>query len=378
MNILYILKHNPWGRGGGCYASRCYLEAYRRFFSNADIDLCICKEYVKDIDAKSLKKYNIIPVDERNGINRYISFLSGRLHRHHNTVIRLLKMKKYDYCIFDHSFIAGSLVKAASIAGTATITLHHNCEADYFSDNAMWYESLLLTHQIKKNECRAYKLSSFNMFLTEEDMYKFQSMYGRCQGKSAVIGCFEYLPLSTPPVEYCQKGKMEIVIAGSIGNVQNLDGINDFIQNYYKSLDKYTHVVIAGQNAPVQLIESCKNFTNITIINNPINMEAIIRKGDVFLCPARLGSGIKVRIMDGLRQGLPVLVHINSSRGYRNFVDAGYMKTYSDKKEFMEALSSLYIQLKTNPNLSVEIQKLYLKSFQLGSAIERISNMLNE
>ena len=24
MNILYILRHNPWGIGGGCYASRCY------------------------------------------------------------------------------------------------------------------------------------------------------------------------------------------------------------------------------------------------------------------------------------------------------------------------------------------------------------------
>ena len=35
MNILYILRHNPWGIGGGCYACRCYLDAFIAVFEDA-------------------------------------------------------------------------------------------------------------------------------------------------------------------------------------------------------------------------------------------------------------------------------------------------------------------------------------------------------
>lgn len=40
--ILYILKHDPWAIGGGAYASRMYLTAFRSLFQEAEIDVLIC------------------------------------------------------------------------------------------------------------------------------------------------------------------------------------------------------------------------------------------------------------------------------------------------------------------------------------------------
>ena len=52
MKILYILKHNPWGIGGGCYACRNYLELFSELFAQHNIDILICSEYLQNhIDA---------------------------------------------------------------------------------------------------------------------------------------------------------------------------------------------------------------------------------------------------------------------------------------------------------------------------------------
>ena len=38
MRILYVLKHNPWGIGGGCYACRNYLQLFTTMFADDKIE----------------------------------------------------------------------------------------------------------------------------------------------------------------------------------------------------------------------------------------------------------------------------------------------------------------------------------------------------
>lgn len=45
--ILYILKHDPWAIGGGAYASRMYLTAFRSLFHDAEMDVLICDNCMK-------------------------------------------------------------------------------------------------------------------------------------------------------------------------------------------------------------------------------------------------------------------------------------------------------------------------------------------
>lgn len=35
--VLYILKHNPWGIGGGCYASNLYFTAFLEVLRNTNL-----------------------------------------------------------------------------------------------------------------------------------------------------------------------------------------------------------------------------------------------------------------------------------------------------------------------------------------------------
>ena len=39
--VLYILKHNPWGIGGGCYASNLYFTAFLEVFKDYQFDILL-------------------------------------------------------------------------------------------------------------------------------------------------------------------------------------------------------------------------------------------------------------------------------------------------------------------------------------------------
>ena len=99
MKILYILKHNLWGIGGGCYACRNYMDAFRDVFHGADFDFCICEEYLKDRDTDYPENVRFVGVKPRGRLSKLLSPITGLLHRHQKMAIGLLRSGEYDYCV---------------------------------------------------------------------------------------------------------------------------------------------------------------------------------------------------------------------------------------------------------------------------------------
>lgn len=379
MKILYLLKHNPWGKGGGCFACRAYMEAFLHIFNNAEFTFIICSEYLSNMQKTNISpRISYIGVNQRNIFSRILMPLTGILCRHFETAKKTLYGNEFDYVIFDHSYLAGSLIKYAKRKKCKTITLHHNYEMDYFKDNHSKLLYTLMSRQIEVNERTSYYYSNYNIFLTSQDLSCFINHYGNTIANNHVIGSFEF-----KKIQYLDKpiplDRIVIAITGSIGNVQNMDGLNDFITNYYKEIDinKYS-IIIAGRNAPYEFIEKCKKIPNISIINNPDSMDEILSQSSIFLCTTKLGSGIKIRLMDGLRHGKPVITHINSSKGYEIFTKEGYMLTYSNPKEFSSCLLKISKLIMNDKNaVSKKIFDLYINNFSFDSGIKRLRTMLD-
>lgn len=198
MKILYVLKHNPWGIGGGCKASLSYFNAFMAVFEQADIDLCICEEYVKDMPEDAKRSVgHIYTSPERIITAKAASCVTGILHRHQRQVEHLLKVNTYDYCIFDHSAVAGSIVNKLP-KETKSIVLNHNFEHDYFRDNTpSRLRRMMFLPQVVRNERKSYMNASFNIFLTKEDLCQFEDTYGLTHSKCESIGMFT--SVNTPP-----------------------------------------------------------------------------------------------------------------------------------------------------------------------------------
>lgn len=342
MKILYILKHNPWGIGGGCYACRNYLELFLEIFKHDSINVLICSEYLKEREDFEFKNCTFITVPQRRKLSQYLSPITHVMHRHQNVAEKMIKKNHYDYCIFDHNSIAGSLVDLCRERKIKTIVLNHNCEVEYFRDNNSKLKNLLLLPSVKRNERNSYQKCDYNIFLTEEDKEIFKGLYGKSQTTSIIGGCFlnknEEIEENNHPFNL---NNLRIVISGTIGNVQNLDGINYFLDDLYPLLPKNVQIIITGKNPPQALIEKIKKYSNIEIKPNPQDIMSIIKSCDIFLCPTRLGGGMKLRIMDGVRSCIPILTHKVSARGYKDFENKGFLYSFESKQEFLNGFNSI-------------------------------------
>lgn len=383
MRILYVLKHNPWGIGGGCYACRNYLQLFSTMFADDKIDACICEEYLNDADVSEYPNVCFIPVKQRSKLSKVLTPINGQLHRHYHQAIQLMKQNQYDYCIFDENGIAGSLVKEARKHGIKTIVINHNCQYEYSRDNmTSFLEKLLILPVVVRSERKSYKLCDYNIFLTEEDQIIFGNRYGKSNTKGIVGGCFypkDFDLSSKQEIKPFRKEHLKMVISGTMGNVQNMDGINYFLDELLPLVPEEIHIVLAGKNPPVSLLERIKPMSpRVIVIPNPKDMDSIVQDCDIFLCPARLGGGMKLRVMDGFRNGLPVLAHTVSARGYRNFEKCGMMWEFGTAEEFLKNLQSLIQDIIEEKITREMIMNEACRMFAFGQAVERMKKTINK
>ena len=380
MKILYILKHNPWGIGGGCYACRNYLELFSEIFKDAHFDVLICEEYLKGARLTDYANCKFIPVAPRTKFGKYMSPITGVMHRYSGVAIRMISENDYDYCIFDHNSIAGTLVDVCRKKNIKTIVLNHNCEQEYFRGNNSRIKNMLLLPVVRKNERHSYNECDYNIFLTEEDEISFRELYGNSKTKCIVGGCFlrkgEKIDLDDNG--YFDKENPKIVISGTMGNVQNLDGINYFLDELYRHVPENINVVLTGRNPTEELKEKVAKYNNVTIIENPENILDIVGQCDIFVCPARLGGGMKLRIIDGLRCGLPVIAHKVSARGYTHFMKNGIIRQFEWPEEFKNCLEKTLTDIESERMDRYKIKGEAENFFCFDSAMNRVKKIIIE
>ena len=150
MNVLYISRVNPFINGGGPFASRAYIDAFRELseeFTLMIANNCIVPEsYRKTID--------IVYVPERSFKEKILFPFTGRLHRFIPFIYDYWKTNnKFDTVVLNGSVLAGDMVDFFKSKKIKVITIHHNVERQYHKDNKT-IESFggLYAGYINKNE----------------------------------------------------------------------------------------------------------------------------------------------------------------------------------------------------------------------------------
>ena len=378
--ILFVTSHNPWGTGGGCTATRLYLDAVREIYPDDHIDLCIYSDFERFIPDEIRQDCNctIHLAQSRQSFDKLKSLITGQMHRHQRIAENLLDIHRYRFCFFDKSHIAGTLCRYAHHKSHApVVTLHHNYEPDYFRYEKVGriFKAAFL-HHVKRLEKQAFRNSDLNLFLSEDDKTQCEQTYGMPAGQSVVTGLFEksHTPPSAPAGSL--KGK-HLIITGSLNNLQNLDGVRHFITHIYPVLPDSYRVTIAGQSPLPEIYRLCSGKKNITIIPSPPDIAALTGDANLFLCTTRVGSGIKIRITDGLKAGLPVITHSVSARGYGDMLSAGVMKSYTTPEEFINALSDFENSISAGELSPEKIQQTYTAVFNRKNGLKRLKDALD-
>ncbi|MGN1376170.1 MAG: glycosyltransferase [Prevotella sp.] len=377
MKALIITRHYLDQQLGGPNCSKAFIKALTDIYE--DCTLIYPEHNDKQTDLSQIVNKNtyLVPCfDKRCALIKCLDMYKGKIHRFGKTVKSLLENHHFDVIFIDHSFTASSGVIESAVKSHAKIvTLHHNVESLYIKDNE---QNLIFrypyNHFSLKAEHKAIINSCLNLTLTRYDKDCFVKQYENKRDTFGVLGMFEYQSKEMPIIN--NKNNLTFIISGSLSAAQTETAVITFLNEYTESLNDICpnyKLIITGRNPSNTLLSICKGIKQIEIVPNPEDILSIIDKGCFYICPLFTGSGLKLRIMDALRLGLPVVAHEVSVRGYEDIAYNGFMFGYSDKQSFKQAIKRI---------LSVEdhkkVAECYFSYFSFNAGKERLAKLLKQ
>ena len=151
-----------------------------------------------------------------------------------------------------------------------------------------------------------------------------------------------------------------IVFFGALGYYPNVDGVLYFWQSIWPHLVSRRpslNLVVAGTSAVSELRE-LKKQPGFTLIEDPPDIREIAARASLSIVPLRLGAGTRLKILDSMALGLPV---VSTSLGCAGLTveDGEQLLIRNDPVAFAEAIDellsnrSLWQRLRRNGKIAV-------------------------
>jgi hypothetical protein len=379
--ILFVAAIDMFVNGGGAQGTHAYLDATLDIFGRDSVTVMVGDQVGIP---KEYSDITFVKVPKRSSIESYVGFFTGNMSRMTKPLIEYVKTHhdEYKYCIINGSLTGGRAVKIIESYGIKTIVIFHNYEVEYHRDN----KSKVSLHghylgSIKRAEELSYKHATLSLFMTSDDIKIFEKAYGASHTKKHILGTYDYKAREQENIKKDNK-KYDIVISGSLVTYQTYIGIKDFFDKYLsitEDIIENVSIVLTGRSPSSEVLDIQKRRSDVfSIIPNPDDILTVVQEGRLYLCPTCIGGGLKLRAMDGLKCGLPVLAHEVSARGYDYYYDKDYFQIYNNEESFRIGLTKLISYLDGNKEASETINREYYEYFGYAAGVNRFKEALKQ
>ena len=372
MRVLIVTYNYLSGFGGGVYGARAYINAFAALYD--DVTLLYPArtegEPVSEIDSR-IRRIEV--VDHASKLSKLARLaFRGVLHRFEQPFADLLARERFDMIVFQNSKCSSRLIRKARETGARTVVVHDNYEWEYTRDNTPFLMRPLLLPAVVRTERTAVREADVNLALTPADADLLVRHYGKgMKGRMELLGAYEYRS-----IEPCSANTVDspiFAITGNLGARQTLDSLLPWLEEYYPLLRREVpeaQLIVAGKDASAEL-KRLLDRPGIEFIDTPPDMSAILNRAKYYICPVNCGGGVKLRVMDGLRTGLPALVHRVSARGYES-LEGISLFAYDSPDSFVKALREML----STPGSAALRQEAYKSRFSFEAGVKRLRNIL--
>lgn len=255
----------------------------------------------------------------------------------------LLKRNQYDYIVVSYAYWA-TLIKNNPYIGSAKtiIDTHDFLTSQHQKDTGF-------SIGVSFNE----ELSRLNLFdevwsISSDEHYLFSQFLGKK---------VKYVPMTFDAPEGhldpAEKQEFDLIYVAS-DNDNNIRSINWFFENVYPHLDSKIKICIVGN-----ITSHIPDFVNVTKIPFAEDLACCYKSAKIALCPMLAGTGVKVKVVEALAYGLPVVCTLRGIDGLPNKIHNGCL-TNDDPEIFAD-----------NIKLLVSNQAKYLEQKQQGVELFR-------
>ena len=341
MKALIVDYNKLEGFGGGVYGARSVVN---RLAAIADSVTVLYPSDTGEPDSELLPAIRQIPMpDPVSRLKKGWRILSqGRLHRFGPVFQDVLESGRYDLVVFHNSKGSRGLIVQAKESGARVITIHDNYELEYTRDSIPWYLRPLMLPPTVRSERESLLESDLNLTVSASDAAQMRRAYRLPPDcRVEVLGVAEYKHRDKP-ASFSEVDDPVFAITGNLSAKQTVDSLVPWLNKYEPLLREMipdARVIVAGKH-PSEALRRLLEGRGIEVVDTPPAMDAVLARARYYLCPVFKGSGVKLRVMDGLRSGLPALVHRNAARGYESFEGRGLF-VYHDAASFVSALKEM-------------------------------------
>lgn len=229
-----------------------------------------------------------------------------------NALVKLLKKQKFDVIQMETPILAPYLPIIRKYSDATVAMRAHNVEHEIWqriTDNTTWQPKKAylqhLTDKLRRFEIGTLKDFDLLIPITKRDELSFRG-FGY-SGKSVVT------PIGIDAQDYTPddssfKRPLSLSFIGSLDWIPNQEGLIWFLDNvWHKVHEKYPDLEfhIAGRHTPAKMMKM--QYPNVTIHGEVKSAMDFINQHSVMVVPLLAGSGMRVKILEGMASGKVVL-----------------------------------------------------------------------
>jgi glycosyltransferase involved in cell wall biosynthesis len=408
--ILFITSQLPYPPvSGGTIKSFKLIEFLSQNYNLHLATLLKGEEDIKnekiflDIFSNRLVTYKSFPINSKrfsrnisNLVKSYIKNKPFAVFRNSNEemenyVRKLVSSIKIDYIIVDHflsfQFIEPSfnLIKDKDIK----ILLHeHNAEYIIWRRHATIDKNLLrkIILFIESKRVEAYEkkichISDKILCVSTNDIENLKNIGIPSNKLFLVMSLGDERLLFKEDLKY-EDSERALLFIGTLSWEPNAEGLIWFIKkgwNPLKNLFPDLKLYIVGKNAPDRLVRIVKDYEDIILTGfvEDEDLEIYYKKCRVFISPIGSGSGIKIKNINAMYRGIPVVTTPIGAEGIRG-ADGIHYFIADDIHEFTKKITILLTDKDIWNRLSKNSRELMRKYYTWDATLRNLRELLEE
>ncbi|MBI3194024.1 MAG: glycosyltransferase, partial [Ignavibacteriae bacterium] len=116
------------------------------------------------------------------------------------------------------------------------------------------------------------------------------------------------IPESLPA--YSKREPFSLLFVGSFSHAPNVDAVRwlvkEILPDVIRRVPQLTCYII-GHNPPAELVQSSLHHTQIKFLGFVKDLSHYLDRSQVFIAPMKTGGGVKVKILEAMAHGIPVV-----------------------------------------------------------------------
>ena len=359
MKVLYFYPENPGFLNQGNNARAFALLQYFKTKGYKIDYVGIASKSFSYVDLEPLKTTDLIEngflLRRDKRISKTLAYLftyaipnklKGRIRNfdrtrfgHKEQFLKILKVNQYDYIIISYAYWAELIRDNKYLKNAKLILDTHDFLTSQFQNQKRFNLGKYFTKEIELLNLfqKVWVISSdenyvFSQFVSSDVITISHALNAKFQSRS-------------------KNKKYDLVYVAS-SNDHNVKSAKWFFEEVYPKLNSSLSICVVGK-----INDHISNFPNVTKMHFAEDLNQIYSESKVAICPMLSGTGLKIKVVEALSFGLPVVCNLRGIDGLINKTNNGCLVT-EDATTF-----SKYIELLLTDDIFYLNQQVLAKDF---------------